>query len=110
MILYGCGDFLNDYEGIRGYRQFRDDLALMYFVEIDPIDATLVAVDLVPLQIRRFQLIRVTRSDCDWLTQALNRESRVFGVAVCDKSDGMLGLAWPRQGSKASGHETRHEV
>jgi poly-gamma-glutamate capsule biosynthesis protein CapA/YwtB (metallophosphatase superfamily) len=23
LVLYGCGDFLNDYEGIRGYEQFR---------------------------------------------------------------------------------------
>jgi poly-gamma-glutamate capsule biosynthesis protein CapA/YwtB (metallophosphatase superfamily) len=27
LILYGCGDFLNDYEGIKGYEEFRDDLA-----------------------------------------------------------------------------------
>jgi len=31
LILYGCGDFLNDYEGIRGYEEYRGDLALMYF-------------------------------------------------------------------------------
>jgi poly-gamma-glutamate synthesis protein (capsule biosynthesis protein) len=29
LILYGCGDFINDYEGIEGYEQFRDDLVLM---------------------------------------------------------------------------------
>nr|WP_298377384.1 CapA family protein [uncultured Bradyrhizobium sp.] len=29
LILYGCGDFLNDYEGIRGYERYRDDLVLM---------------------------------------------------------------------------------
>ena len=28
-ILYGCGDFINDYEGISGYEVFRDDGALM---------------------------------------------------------------------------------
>ncbi len=31
LILYGCGDFLTDYEGISGYETFRGDLALMYF-------------------------------------------------------------------------------
>ncbi len=30
LILYGCGDFLNDYEGISGYEEFRGDLSLMY--------------------------------------------------------------------------------
>ena len=31
LILYGAGDFLNDYEGIEGNEGYRDDLALMYF-------------------------------------------------------------------------------
>ena len=40
LILYGCGDFLNDYEGIRGYERYRDDLALMYFADLEPGDGT----------------------------------------------------------------------
>jgi poly-gamma-glutamate capsule biosynthesis protein CapA/YwtB (metallophosphatase superfamily) len=44
LILYGCGDFLNDYEGIGGYEEFRDDLALMYFPDMDPTSAVLVAL------------------------------------------------------------------
>src|SRR3990172_4508531 len=35
LILYGCGDFIDDYEGIEGYEAFRDDLALMYFATLD---------------------------------------------------------------------------
>jgi poly-gamma-glutamate synthesis protein (capsule biosynthesis protein) len=34
-ILYGCGDFLNDYEGIRSPKDFRDDLTMMYFPTLD---------------------------------------------------------------------------
>lgn len=34
-ILCGCGDFINDYEGIRGYEALRPHLALAYFVDID---------------------------------------------------------------------------
>ena len=29
LVLYGCGDFLNDYEGISGYEVFRSDLRLI---------------------------------------------------------------------------------
>ena len=50
LILYGCGDFLNDYEGIRGYEEFRDDLALMYFASVDLSSADLLALEMVPLQ------------------------------------------------------------
>src|SRR6266566_4103575 len=35
LVLYGCGDFLTDYEGISGYEEFRADLAMMYLVELD---------------------------------------------------------------------------
>jgi poly-gamma-glutamate capsule biosynthesis protein CapA/YwtB (metallophosphatase superfamily) len=52
LILYGCGDFLNDYEGIRGYERYRDDLALMYFVDLDPTGGSLQALKLVPLQLQ----------------------------------------------------------
>ena len=36
LILYGCGDLVNDYEGIQPYRAFRDELRLLYFVSVDP--------------------------------------------------------------------------
>ena len=42
LILYGCGDFLNDYEGIGGKQGFRGDLALMYFASVDPTRGDLV--------------------------------------------------------------------
>ena len=29
LILYGCGDFLDDYEGISGQKYFRSDLGLI---------------------------------------------------------------------------------
>ena len=56
LILYGCGDFLNDYEGIRGYEEYRSDLALMYFADIEPTTGNLAAFEIIPLQIRNFRL------------------------------------------------------
>ena len=58
LILYGCGDFLNDYEGIAGYEEFRGDLSLMYFADVDAADGRLRALDMTPLKIRRLQLSR----------------------------------------------------
>jgi poly-gamma-glutamate synthesis protein (capsule biosynthesis protein) len=34
LILYGCGDFLDDYEGIAGYEEYRGDLGLIYFASV----------------------------------------------------------------------------
>jgi poly-gamma-glutamate synthesis protein (capsule biosynthesis protein) len=104
LILYGCGDFLNDYEGIRGYEQFRNDLALMYFVDVDPIDSKVLAVDLVPLEVRRFQLTPASRLDSDWLWHTLNRESQVFGTVVDTRPDGTLGLARNEEQDEARGN------
>ena len=44
LILYGCGDFINDYEGISGYEEFRGDLAVMYLPEFDGTDFRLLSI------------------------------------------------------------------
>lgn len=82
LILYGCGDFLDDYEGISGYEDFRDDLGLMYFVSMDPSTAKLVYLRMVPTQIRRFRVNRASRVDASWLKDTLNREGKRFGTSV----------------------------
>lgn len=94
LILYGCGDFLNDYEGIRGYEEFRDDLGLMYFADISSSSMDLEALEIIPLQIRQFRLIRPTIPDVDWVRQMLDLESRRFGTRVAT-SDARLALSWP---------------
>jgi poly-gamma-glutamate synthesis protein (capsule biosynthesis protein) len=96
LILYGCGDFLNDYEGIKGYEEYRDDLALMYFVDLDPASSDIVALEIIPLQIRQFRLVRPSSHDVDWVRDTLDRESRRFGSAVMPRPDGHLALSWPQ--------------
>jgi poly-gamma-glutamate synthesis protein (capsule biosynthesis protein) len=94
LILYGCGDFLNDYEGISGYEEFRDDLALMYFVDIDRRSRELVALDIVPLQIRRFRLVRVSSQDVVWLQRTLDRECEKYATHVALAPEGRLAVSW----------------
>jgi len=93
LILYGCGDFLNDYEGIRGYEEFRDDLVLMYFAEVEPA-GTLAALEMVPLQIRNFRLVRPSPQDIRWMQQTMDRESRKFAARVAFNPGGRLALSW----------------
>lgn len=82
LVLYGCGDFLNDYEGIGGYEFYRSDLSLMYFPRLDPADGHLESLSMVPMQIRRFRLNHTIRQDVDWLAEMLNREGRALGTEV----------------------------
>jgi poly-gamma-glutamate synthesis protein (capsule biosynthesis protein) len=93
LILYGCGDFLNDYEGIRGYEEYRSDLALMYFATVDAVSADVVSLEIAPLQIRNFRLVRPAQEDIQWLQQTLDRESRRFGARVALRDDGRLVLS-----------------
>jgi poly-gamma-glutamate synthesis protein (capsule biosynthesis protein) len=99
LILYGCGDFLNDYEGIQGYEDYRGDLALMYFADIDRTSRDLAAIEIFPLQVYKFSLVRSSDSDIDWVWQTLDRESRRFGTRVAAVSPGRLALSWPRRSS-----------
>jgi poly-gamma-glutamate synthesis protein (capsule biosynthesis protein) len=92
LILYGCGDFLNDYEGIQGYEDYRGDLALMYFVDIELANRNLAAVEIAPLQIWKFSLVRPSGPDIDWIRQMLDRESRKFGTSIAVISPGRLAL------------------
>ncbi len=81
-ILYGCGDFLNDYEGISGYEQFRGDLTLMYFVTMDLATGKLVSLTMTPMQIRRFQLHYPQPEDVQWLAKVIDRQSLLLGAKV----------------------------
>jgi poly-gamma-glutamate synthesis protein (capsule biosynthesis protein) len=93
-ILYGCGDFLNDYEGISGYEQFRDDLVLMYFLSLAPSTGMLVGCRMIPLQIRNFRLNRTSGQDARWLRDVLNREGEALGTSVELGKDNALALRW----------------
>jgi len=79
LILYGCGDFLTDYEGISGYETFRGDLALMYFVELNS-RGELVPARLVPMQMQRFRLEHASAADARWLCELLNELGAPFGT------------------------------
>ncbi len=82
LIVYGAGDFLNDYEGIEGNESYRDDLALMYFPTLDAQTGQLVRLRIVPLQIFQFRLRHASEADAAWLSKVLTRESRQFGTRV----------------------------
>jgi poly-gamma-glutamate synthesis protein (capsule biosynthesis protein) len=91
-IIYGCGDFLNDYEGIEGYEHYRDDLALMYFVRMTPDTGKLISMDMAPRQIRRFRSNRAAEEDVLWVQHVLNREGKPFATGVEVTSDKRLLL------------------
>ncbi len=96
-VLYGCGDLVNDYEGIGGYEEFRSQLALMYWLELEADSGRLARLEMTPLRIRRFRLERAGRGDAAWFAAMFNREGKPLGTKVEMKADLTLALRWRRR-------------
>jgi poly-gamma-glutamate capsule biosynthesis protein CapA/YwtB (metallophosphatase superfamily) len=92
LILYGCGDLVDDYEGIRGHDQYRHDLRLLYLPRLNPTSGELVELRMAPLQARQMRLHRASRRDAVWLRAVLDKASRRFGSRIDLGSDGTLSL------------------
>jgi poly-gamma-glutamate synthesis protein (capsule biosynthesis protein) len=92
LILYGCGDCIDDYEGITGHRAYRPDLRLLYFASPDPDTGQLTALRMAAMQARQMRLHHAPAADRKWLTATLDRISHGFGSRVDLRPDGMLAL------------------
>ena len=79
LILYGCGDCIDDYEGISGHEEFRDDLRLLYFASLAPDTGALEELRMVPMQARKMRLRHASITDSQWLATLLGRISRGYG-------------------------------
>ncbi len=90
LILYGCGDFINDYEGLSGYGAYRGDLAVAYLARCRVADGALQSLTLRPYRIRRMRLQRVDAADRAALQSILDRESAPLGTRVILHADGEL--------------------
>ncbi|HEY6007085.1 MAG TPA: CapA family protein [Geobacteraceae bacterium] len=93
-VIYGCGDFINDYEGIGGNEEFRGDLGLMYFAQMEAASGKLVGLRMVPTRMGRFRVNRASEQDVLWLRNTLNREGTRFGTGVDAGRDNTLVLRW----------------
>lgn len=94
LILYGCGDFLNDYEGIGGHESYRSDLGVMYLPILEAATGRLKQLEMIPFQTRNFRLARASKQDTQWLGDTLSRESERFGATALVGEDGSLTLEW----------------
>lgn len=79
-ILWGCGDFLNDYEGIEGYEAYRDDLVVAWLPAFE--GGRLADFTALPFRIRRMRLEVPDEADLAWLEARLARECARFGTRL----------------------------
>lgn len=79
LVIHGCGDFIDDYEGIAGHESYRSDLRILFLVSVEPGTGRLVGARLVPFQARAMRLRHASAADARWLLDLLGRVSRGFG-------------------------------
>jgi poly-gamma-glutamate synthesis protein (capsule biosynthesis protein) len=105
LILYGCGDLVNDYEGITGHEEYHDDLRLLYFAAVRPDTGHLVGLRMAPMRVHRMRLHHTDRAGTDHLRSVLDRISHPFGSRV-DLREGMLDLRTEISGQKPPGRRS----
>ncbi len=93
-IIYGCGDFLNDYEGISGYEEYRDELGLMYFPSLEPTSGRLLNFEMTATRLKHLRVNRASHREGQWLADVLNREGKPLGTRVTLGEDNRLVLHW----------------
>ncbi len=81
LILYGCGDLINDYEGIDTRRAFRSELVAAYFPELDD-EGRLIECVVEPFRLRKLRLERATTNDTRWLRDTLERISTRLPISL----------------------------
>jgi poly-gamma-glutamate capsule biosynthesis protein CapA/YwtB (metallophosphatase superfamily) len=92
LVLYGCGDTVDDYEGINTYESFRHELRLLYFASIDRRSGGLTQLRMMPMRMRRMRLEFARDEDAEWLRATVERASSRFGTTLRGAADGMLSI------------------
>lgn len=97
LILHGCGDLINDYEGIEQRGPLRSDIGCLYLATLARADGRLQALDILPFQLRRF---RLTRADADAFDALRSLRERLaagcagLGTQLDGPPAGPWRLAW----------------
>ena len=94
LVLYGCGDLVNDYEGITPHGGLRSDVGCLYFATLERDSGLLRRLEIVPMQIRRFRLEHADADARLWLEQQFERGGRELGTAIDPLHGGGWMLHW----------------
>ncbi|GAA0583362.1 CapA family protein [Halomonas salifodinae] len=97
-ILYGCGDLINDYEGIHGHEEHFPELAVLVGCRWHTGRREWRELWLTPLRRRRFRLEHATHQEADWLAATLTRHTPTHRPGECPplerRADGRLGWSF----------------
>jgi len=103
LVLYGCGDLINDYEGITPHGDLRSDVGCLYFATLEAQGGALRRLEIVPLQMRRLRLQGADAQARLWVERLFNRGGRALGTQVTALPGGSgWALQWQQEPAPAN--------
>jgi poly-gamma-glutamate synthesis protein (capsule biosynthesis protein) len=66
----------------------------MYFADVMPSTGQLLALRMIPTQIRRFRINHASEGDAKWLEDILNQEGKRLRTRVKRSAGNILTLHW----------------
>jgi len=103
LVLYGCGDLINDYEGITPHGDLRSDVGCLYFATLEAQGGALRRLEIVPLQMRRLRLQGADAQARLWVERLFNRGGRALGTQVTAlPGDSGWALQWQQEPAPAN--------
>jgi poly-gamma-glutamate synthesis protein (capsule biosynthesis protein) len=94
LIFYGCGDLINDYEGIGAHGDLRSDVGCLYFATLGRRDGTLQRLDIVPLQLKKFRLAAADAAARTYLERIFNVDGCRLGPLATTRTLPSWPLDW----------------
>jgi poly-gamma-glutamate synthesis protein (capsule biosynthesis protein) len=94
LILYGCGDLINDYEGIGSRGPFDPGAVCLYFARLSLETGELRQLEIVPMQLRRLRLVRAAPAARRSLQSLFETAGRDFHTGLQAQTDGSWQLHW----------------
>jgi len=102
LILFGCGEFFNDYEGIRPHPGFPETsylwhLRLLYFVDVDAKTHNFSKLEIVLMRQKMFALTTLEnpREEAEQFLATLRQQYAFGHLKLQLKGDGTTLIAWP---------------
>lgn len=74
LVIYGCGDLLNDYEGIGGHGSLRCDVGCLYVATLT-VSGALDELEILPFRICKFRLRHALAPEREWLERVFDGEA-----------------------------------
>jgi poly-gamma-glutamate synthesis protein (capsule biosynthesis protein) len=94
LILYGCGDVINDLEGVKGPAGAPINGTCLYAVTLARVGGDLQRLQILPFQLRRFQLCNVEPEVATARRLRLAEACAAFGTSIAAGATGLWNVSW----------------